>query len=331
MLKLFVSLVLVGLALLSLGEPLSGTNWAVIVCSSRYWFNYRHFANALAIYRTLKARGYDDEHIIFMSSMEPACDTRNPYVGEIFTTRSELQKDLYNNDTQIDYKGSECNVESFMRLLTGRVSPGTPTSKQLLSDEESKILIYLTGHGGDEFLKFHDTQEVSSQDMDYVFKEMRLKRRFKEILLIVDTCQASTFANSIETSNVYTLTSSLKGENSYAYETNTDLGVAVLDRFTHALVAFLDRHRHKQEGRKVRSIRDLVNSFDRRFLYSTATLQVSTGSERSPGSIPIADFFESSSPPRDFEVFKSPHHHPSERTDTEADIPFITYNEMHVK
>ncbi|KAJ3552497.1 hypothetical protein NP233_g12868 [Leucocoprinus birnbaumii] len=25
-------------------------NWAVLVCASRYWFNYRHMANALGMY-----------------------------------------------------------------------------------------------------------------------------------------------------------------------------------------------------------------------------------------------------------------------------------------
>lgn len=323
MMGLGIALALALFPLLLRGETLSGNNWAVIVCSSRYWFNYRHFANAQAMYITLKTRGYEDDHIIFMSSMEPACDTRNPYGGQIFTARSGLQKNIYGNDTEIDYKGAECNVESFMRLLTGRVSPGTPASKQLMSDENSKVLIYMTGHGGDEFLKFHDTQEVSSQDMDYVFKEMRLKRRFKEILLIVDTCQASTFANSIETSNIHTLTSSLKGENSYAYETNTDLGVAVLDRFTHALVAFLDKHRGKQAGKKVPSLRDLVNSFDRRFLYSTATLQTSPGSKRSPAGIPVAEFFES--------AFSTSEIGAMETTRLEADVPFVTYSDMHVQ
>jgi phosphatidylinositol glycan class K len=277
-------------------------NWAVIVCSSKYWFNYRHFANALAMYRVLKEGGYDDDHIIFMTSMEPTCDARNPFVGEVYTDRSRT--DVYGNDTEIDYRGSECNVESFMRLLTGRVSPGTPVSKQLLTDENSRVFIYLTGHGGDEFLKFHDTQEISSQDMGYVFRDMQLKGRFAEILLVVDTCQASTFANNIDTSNIYTLTSSLKGENSYAYETNTDLGVAVLDRFTHAMVKYLGKGKGKGKGKKKekkmgnqkqkqreRTLQDLVNGFDRRFLYSTATLQVSPGSGRAPSHIPLSDFF----------------------------------------
>ena len=29
-------------------------NWAVLVDTSRYWFNYRHIANTLSVYTTVK-------------------------------------------------------------------------------------------------------------------------------------------------------------------------------------------------------------------------------------------------------------------------------------
>ena len=32
-------------------------NWAVLVCASRYWFNYRHVANTLSVYRSVKRLG----------------------------------------------------------------------------------------------------------------------------------------------------------------------------------------------------------------------------------------------------------------------------------
>lgn len=38
----------------------------------------------------------------------------------------------------------------------GRHPAGTPASKRLDSGPASRVLLYLTGHGGDEFLKFHD-------------------------------------------------------------------------------------------------------------------------------------------------------------------------------
>ncbi len=48
--------------------------------------------------------------------------------------------------------------EGLILLLprAGRHPTGTPASKQLASGPTSRVLLYLTGHGGDEFLKFHD-------------------------------------------------------------------------------------------------------------------------------------------------------------------------------
>lgn len=34
--------------------PSHNNNWAVLVDTSRYWFNYRHIANTLSIYTTVK-------------------------------------------------------------------------------------------------------------------------------------------------------------------------------------------------------------------------------------------------------------------------------------
>ncbi len=275
------------------------TNWAVLVCSSRYWFNYRHFANTLSVYNLLKSKGYEDDHIIFMSSMEPAFDARNPSPGEILASKvkGNSVKNRYDENVEVDFRGPECNVESFSRLLTGRLSSDTPVRKTLQTDENSNILMYMTGHGGDEFFKFHDTQEISSQDMGYLLRDMYAKNRYKEVLLIVDTCQASTFSNHIDVPGVYTLTSSVQGENSYAHDTNVDLAMAVSDRFTHSLVEYLQRkgERRKKKGTEVgamdSSLLDLARSFDRRFLYSTATLQVSPGSKRRPVDIALRDFF----------------------------------------
>jgi GPI-anchor transamidase subunit K len=62
-------------------------------------------------------------------------------------------------------------------LLTGRLPPGTPRSKQLLTDEGSNVLVYLTGHGGDGFLKFQDSEEITSQELADALEQMWEKRR----------------------------------------------------------------------------------------------------------------------------------------------------------
>ena len=42
--------------------PNHTNNWAVIVDTSRFWFNYRHAANVLSIYRSVKRLGIPDRY-----------------------------------------------------------------------------------------------------------------------------------------------------------------------------------------------------------------------------------------------------------------------------
>lgn len=39
------------------GQSGHTNNWAVLVCASRYWYNYRHIANTLSVYRSVKRLG----------------------------------------------------------------------------------------------------------------------------------------------------------------------------------------------------------------------------------------------------------------------------------
>jgi len=83
---------------------------------------------------------------------------------------------IYGENIEVDYRGYEVSVESFLRILTGRHPKETSRSKRLLSDENSNILIYMTGHGGDEFLKFQDAEEISSHDIADAFSQMAQKK-----------------------------------------------------------------------------------------------------------------------------------------------------------
>ncbi|KAK9705601.1 hypothetical protein RND81_07G069500 [Saponaria officinalis] len=203
-------------------------NWAVLVCTSRFWFNYRHMANTLSLYRTVKRLGIPDERIILMLADDMACNARN-------------KLNLYGDNVEVDYRGYEVTVENFLRVLPGRHENVVPRSKRLLSDEGRHILLYMTGHGGDEFLKFQDSEELQSNDLADAVKQMKEKRRFKELLIMVDTFQAATLFNQLESPGVLAIGSSFKGENSYSHHLDSDVGVSVVDRFTYYTLAFFER------------------------------------------------------------------------------------------
>lgn len=58
------------------------------------------------------------------------------------------------------------------------MDPSVPRSKRLLTDERSNVFVYMTGHGGNEFLKFQDNEEISAFDIADAFEQMYQKKRY---------------------------------------------------------------------------------------------------------------------------------------------------------
>ncbi|EOY10993.1 Peptidase C13 family [Theobroma cacao] len=262
-------------------------NWAVLVCTSRFWFNYRHMANTLSLYRTVKRLGIPDERIILMLADDMACNTRNKYPAQVFNNENH-RLNLYGDNVEVDYRGYEVTVENFLRVLTGRHETSVPRSKRLLSDEGSHILLYMTGHGGDEFLKFQDSEELQSHDLADAVKQMKEKLRFKELLIMVDTCQAATLFNQLQSPGVLAIGSSMRGENSYSHHLDSDVGVSVVDRFTYYTLAFFERLNIYDNA----SLSSLFSSYNPSMLMSTAYCRRDLYQRRLE-EVPVTNFFGS--------------------------------------
>ncbi|XP_076090774.1 GPI-anchor transamidase-like [Mytilus galloprovincialis] len=215
-------------------------NWAVLVDTSRFWFNYRHVANVLSIYRSVKKLGIPDSHIILMIADDMACNPRNPRPATVFNNANQ-HINVYGDDVEVDYRGYEVTVENFIRVLTGRLPQSTPPSKRLSSDERSNILVYMTGHGGDGFLKFQDAEEVSNVELADAFEQMWQKQRYHEIFFMIDTCQAESMFQLFYSPNILSVASSHVGEDSLSHHVDSSIGVYVIDRYTYYALEFLDK------------------------------------------------------------------------------------------
>ncbi|GIY08143.1 GPI-anchor transamidase [Caerostris extrusa] len=228
-------------------------NWAVLVCTSRFWFNYRHVANVLSIYRSVKRLGirtvnnlgmnnlsFSANHIILMLADDMACNPRNPKAATVFNN-AHHHINVYGDDVEVDYRGYDVTVENFIRLLTGRLAHSTPRSKRLLSDEHSNILIYMTGHGGDGFLKFQDSEEITNVELADAFEQMWQKRRYHNIFFMIDTCQAESMFLKFYSPNILAVASSKIGEDSLSHHGDPTIGVYVIDRYTYYALDFLEK------------------------------------------------------------------------------------------
>lgn len=115
---------------------------------------------------------------------------------------------------------------------SGRHESYVPASKRLLTDASSNVFIYMTGHGGNEFLKFQDNEEVSAFDIADAVEQMWEKRRsaqrpsfsegnswsnrYNRLFYMIDTCQANSMYSKFYSPNIISTGSSMVGENSYS-------------------------------------------------------------------------------------------------------------------
>lgn len=265
-------------------------NWAVLVDTSRFWFNYRHVANVLSIYRSVKRLGIPDSQIILMIADDMACNPRNPRPATVFNNIKQ-HINVYGDDVEVDYRGYEVTVENFVRLLTGRLAPETPRSKKLLTDEGSNILIYLTGHGGNGFLKFQDSEEITSKELGDALEQMWQKRRYHEILFIVDTCQASSMYEKFYSPNILAVASSLVGEDSLSHHLDPAIGVYIIDRYTYYALDFLE----KVEPSSSKTLEEFLKVCPKHYCLSTVGVRKDLF-RRDPEKVPVTDFFGSLRP-----------------------------------
>ncbi|KAJ3259804.1 glycosylphosphatidylinositol anchor biosynthesis [Boothiomyces macroporosus] len=220
-----------------------------------------------------------------MLADDVACNSRNPVPATVYN--SYLRKlDLYGDNIEVDYRGYDVNVENFIRLLTGRHEEHTPRSKRLLTDDRSNVLVYMTGHGGEDFLKFQDNEELGSQDLADAFAQMYEKKRYHELLFMIDTCQAASMYTKIYSPNILSAASAKSGEPSYSHHADNDIGVAVIDRFTYYNLETFE----KMERDDQQSLAKLFSTYNPQLMHSHPTVRGDLF-KRHLSKTPVTDFF----------------------------------------
>ncbi|SSD59555.1 related to GPI-anchor transamidase [Saccharomycodes ludwigii] len=243
-------------------------------------------ANVLSMYRTVKRLGIPDSQIILMLSDDVSCNSRNLFPGAVFNNKDHML-DLYGESVEVDYRGYEVTVENFIRLLTDRWDEDHPKSKRLLTNENSNIFIYMTGHGGADFLKFQDAEEIASLDIANAFHQMYEKKRYNEIFFMIDTCQANTMYSKFYSPNILACGSSEFEESSYSHHSDVELGVAVIDRFTYYSLEFLENIKDKTSNLTMKDLFDYL-TFDKVHSHTGVRTDLF---KRNVSDVLITDFF----------------------------------------
>mmetsp|Transcript_18441 Transcript_18441/g.31548 ORF Transcript_18441/g.31548 Transcript_18441/m.31548 type:complete len:132 (-) Transcript_18441:181-576(-) len=106
--------------------------------------------------------------------------------------------------------------------------------------------MFFNGHGGDNFFKIQDTEVLQSEDLSKVFNEMYLKNRYKEVLMMIDTCQAMSLFEQVETPNLFLLGTSIKDESAWSAQPDSSLNLDLNDKFSYHFLYKMLRGKNKE-------------------------------------------------------------------------------------
>lgn len=108
---------------------------------------------------------------------------------------------------------------------------------------------------------------------------------------MIDTCQANTMYSRIYSPNIIALGSSELAQSSYSHHSDSDVGVAVIDRYTYYILEFLEGHVNEPSSKK--TLGDLIDSYDESKIHSTPGLRYDLfpGGEKAVRERLLMDFF----------------------------------------
>jgi phosphatidylinositol glycan class K len=238
-------------------------------------------------YEAVRSLGIPDSRIVVMIGEDIPCNPRNPYPGKLYAYSPSTSNPIYPFDSpRTDIHGNEVNRARFLGLLAGRYAPFTPRAQRMGSDDQSDVLVYLSGHSAVGYTKFQDVEDLAAADIADSFEIMRTKGLYKRVFWLSDTCRAASLHNAFYSDEIACLGSSgdSEADKSYSHHRVPLIGQALLDKFTTMTFDGVKRF----GGWKSVSLRQLFSHYDPVRLGAVPNLRMDLVSDP---DINLIDFF----------------------------------------
>lgn len=204
-------------------------NYAVVVAATKGWGNYRHQADALAMYQLLKQHGYDDDHIILIMEDDIAGSKYNRYPGVVKVTPDG---ENLHHDVKIDYRMSDLYPADLTYIFTGNATLRVPTVLQ--STPNDNVLVFWSGHGDDGLLNYGEN-DLYAESIRNILLQMQAEGKYRKLLFVVEACYAGSVAEVCRgIKGALFITASNNAETSKADMYDSNLQVYLSNGFTRA-------------------------------------------------------------------------------------------------
>jgi len=223
------------------GHPLAPRTGlsALVVATTHGWDNYRHQADALAVYAALRGGGVTDDRLVLVTAGDLA---RHPRNHEPDVVRHIEGGPNLLHGAAVDYRLGQLRSSDLWTILRGERSARLPEVISTAPGDD--LLVYLVGHGGVRGLDWQgdsaDKAVLTPGDLADALAALR--GRFRLALVVVDGCIAGVMADAIVDrglTGVLVLTSSDRAGGSFATRYDFGLETWLADEFSAQLVGLV--------------------------------------------------------------------------------------------
>ncbi|MBP5770484.1 MAG: ABC transporter substrate-binding protein [Bacteroidaceae bacterium] len=225
--------------------PAITDRWAVVISPSTTWSNYRHQADAFAVYQGLRHYGYDDDHIVLIVEDNLANDSRNIYPGQIFVERGDnpaKDNPLMNFDVRqnaiVDYHFSNLQPDDLADIMMGRTSQRLP--HVIHPTASSNVFFFWSGHGGHREGPLWGNEDAGqyfgTDRIQNIVAQMNEQDMYRRMMFAIETCYSGKWGEALTgLPDVLALTAASPYETSKADMHDRDLGVYLSNAFARTL------------------------------------------------------------------------------------------------
>lgn len=213
---------------ISITYPTKKDNWALLVAGSVGWFNYRHQADVLDMYKILKDNGFDDDHIILIIENDIVNNESNSEKGWIRV--SPTGENLAVSDDVVDYHLTDLEPSDLVNILSGVKTDKLP--KVISSTSNDNVFVFWSGHGKPGSLCWNTdfyTTDIFEKTLD------TMQGKYRKMLWMIETCYSGCIGFRCQEKQypgVLCMCAANESETSKADVKNNDLGVWMSNRFT---------------------------------------------------------------------------------------------------
>ena len=175
-------------------------NYAVLLAGSSGQENYFDQANIYHAYRILIDQGFHPDNIITFAYDDLAFSHANPFYGKVFNRQSMEAGINYYKGVKINYRGEDITPEFFLEFMEGI---GEKSNQFLKSSLNDRIFVYISANGADmevfkQAIPFPNGKKLSNVDFIYSLNTMYKNKKFKEMIIFIDTYYgAALFQNTV--------------------------------------------------------------------------------------------------------------------------------------